>query len=162
MDWINVIVAAICSIVGAFGGSSVIYFRQNKRLKAAEAQQAEIEAQNTADNSEIERWRSIADRMEAQLAQAREHIQAKNTQVDRLYKQLHTYEADLRTMTNKYNSAMQLIDRIRCYYCTNLPCPIGKRLPPETEPVTIEQLEKDMLRAGLIIPVSTTDNDPEQ
>lgn len=162
MDWINVIVAAVCSIVGAFGGSSVIYFRQNKRLKAAEAQQAEIEAQNAADNSEIERWRSIADRTETQLTQAREYIQAKNTQVDRLYKQLHTYEADLRTITNKYNSAMQLIDRIRCYYCTNLPCPIGQRLPPETEPVTIEQLEKDMLRAGLILPVSTTDNDNEQ
>lgn len=158
MDWINFIVTSVCALLGALGGGSIIYFRQTRRMKAAEAQRAEIEAHNAAENSEIERWRGLADRSEAQLKEARDHIQVKNEQVNKLYKQLHAYEADLRTITNKYNSAMQLIDRIRCYYCTNLPCPVSKRLPPETEPVTIEQLEKDMLRAGLILPVSTTDN----
>ena len=157
MDWINVIVAAICSIVGAFGGSSVIYFRQNKRLKAAEAQRAEVDAHNAAENSEVERWRGLADRSEEQLKQAREHIVKKNEQVDKLYKEQHRLEDDLRILTNKYNSAMQVIDRIRHYYCTNRPCPIGKSIPPE--PVTVEQLEQDMLRAGLILPVSTTEQD---
>lgn len=157
MDWINVLVGAVCSIVGAFGGSSVIYFRQTKRLKAAEAAKAEVEARNYIENSEIERWRGLADRSENQLTEARKHILLKNEQVDKLYKRLHELEADLRLITNKYNSAMLFIDRIRGFYCTNKPCPIGKRIPSEL--VSIEQLEKDLMKAGLILPVSISDTD---
>ena len=163
MEWINIIVSAVCALLGALGGGSVFYFQQNKRLKAAEAQHAEVIAHNEAENSEVERWRGLADRSEEQLKQAREHIVKKNEQVDNLYKRQHELENDVRLLTNKYNSAMQVIDRIRHYYCTNRPCPIGKSIPPE--PVTVEQLEQDMLKAGLILPVSTTDNqddDPQQ
>ena len=160
MEWINIIVAAVCSLIGALGGGSIFYFQQNKRLKAAEAERAEVEAHNAAENSEVERWRGLADRSEEQLKQAREHIQLKNQQVDSLYKDKHALENDVRILTNKYNSAMQVIDRIRHYYCTNRPCPIGKSIPPE--PVTVEQLEQDMLKAGLILPVSTTDSQDEQ
>lgn len=156
MEWINIIVSAVCALLGALGGGSVFYFQQNRRLKAAEAQHAEVIAHNEAENSEVERWRGLADRSEEQLKQAREHIVKKNEQVDNLYKRQHELENDVRLLTNKYNSAMQVIDRIRHYYCTNRPCPIGKSIPPE--PVTVEQLEQDMLKAGLILPVSTTDN----
>lgn len=156
MEWINVIVSAVCALLGALGGGSVFYFQQNKRLKAAEAQHAEVIAHNEAENSEVERWKGISDRTEEQLKEARQHIQTKNEQVDRLYKRQHELENDVRVLTNKYNSAMQVIDRVRHYYCTNRPCPIGKSIPPE--PVTVEQLEQDMLKAGLILPVSTTDN----
>lgn len=144
-------------------GWCVFYFQQNRRLKAAEAQHAEVIAHNEAENSEVERWRGLADRTDEQLKQAREHIILKNKQVDNLYKRQHELENDVRLLTNKYNSAMQVIDRIRHYYCTNRPCPIGKSIP--SEPVTVEQLEQDMLKAGLILPVSTTDNqddDPQQ
>jgi hypothetical protein len=156
MEWINIIVSAVCALLGALGGGSVFYFQQNKRLKAAEAQRAEVIAHNEAENSEVERWKGISDRAEEQLKEARLHIQTKNEQVDRLYKRQHELENDVRVLTNKYNSAMQVIDRVRHYYCTNRPCPIGKSIPPE--PVTVEQLEQDMLKAGLILPVSTTDN----
>lgn len=162
MEWINIIVSAVCALLGALGGGSVFYFQQNRRLKAAEAQHAEVIAHNEAENSEVERWRGLADRSEEQLKQAREHIVKKNEQVDNLYKRQHELENDVRLLTNKYNSAMQVIDRIRHYYCTNRPCPIGKSIPPE--PVTVEQLEQDMLKAGLILPVSTDnqDDDPQQ
>ena len=156
MEWINIIVSAVCALIGALGGGSVFYFQQNKRLKAAEAQRAEVIAHNEAENSEVERWKGISDRAEEQLKEARQHIQTKNEQVDRLYKRQHELENDVRVLTNKYNSAMQVIDRVRHYYCTNRPCPIGKSIP--SEPVTVEQLEQDMLKAGLILPVSTTDN----
>lgn len=156
MEWINVIVSAVCALLGALGGGSVFYFQQNKRLKAAEAQRAEVIAHNEAENSEVERWKGISDMAEEQLKEARQHIQTKNEQVDRLYKRQHELENDVRVLTNKYNSAMQVIDRVRHYYCTNRPCPIGKSIP--SEPVTVEQLEQDMLKAGLILPVSTTDN----
>ncbi len=156
MEWINIIVSAVCALLGALGGGSVFYFQQNKRLKAAEAQRAEVIAHNEAENSEVERWKGISDRAEEQLKEARRHIQTKNEQVDRLYKRQHELENDVRVLTNKYNSAMQVIDRVRHYYCTNRPCPIGKSIP--SEPVTVEQLEQDMLKAGLILPVSTTDN----
>ena len=118
MEWINIIVSAVCALLGALGGGSVFYFQQNKRLKAAEAERAEVIAHNEAENSEVERWRGLADRSEEQLKQAREHIQLKNKQVDNLYKEQHRLENDLRVLTNKYNSAMQVIDRIRGYYCT--------------------------------------------
>ncbi len=157
MEWINVIVSAVCALLGALGGGSVFYFQQNKRLKAAEAQRAEVDAHNEAENSEVERWRGLADRTDEQLKQAREHIILKNKQVDNLYKRQHELESDVRVLTNKYNSAMQVIDRIRYYYCTHRPCPTGKSIPPE--PVTVEQLEQDMLKAGLILPVSTTEQD---
>ena len=149
-------------MLGALGGGSVFYFQQNKRLKAAEAQRAEVIAHNEAENSEVERWRGLADRADEQLKQAREHIVKKNEQVDKLYKEQHRLEDNLRILTNKYNSAMQVIDRIRHYYCTNRPCPIGQSIPKE--PVTVEQLEQDMLKAGLILPVSTDnqDDDPQQ
>lgn len=162
MEWINIIVSAVCALLGALGGGSVFYFQQNRRLKAAEAQHAEVIAHNEAENSEVERWRGLADRTDEQLKQACEHIILKNKQVDNLYKRQHELENDVRVLTNKYNSAMQVIDRIRHYYCTNRPCPIGKSIPPE--PVTVEQLEQDMLKAGLILPVSTDnqDDDPQQ
>lgn len=163
MEWINIIVSAVCALLGALGGGSVFYFQQNRRLKAAEAQHAEVIAHNEAENSEVERWSELADRADEQLKEARQHIILKNKQVDNLYKRQHELESDVRVLTNKYNSAMQVIDRIRHYYCTNRPCPIGKSIPKE--PVTVEQLEQDMLKAGLILPVSTTDNqddDPQQ
>ena len=123
MEWINIIVSAVCALLGALGGGSVFYFQQNKRLKAAEAQRAGVIAHNEAENSEVERWRGLADRSEEQLKQASEHIVKKNEQVDNLYKRQHELENDVRVLTNKYNSAMQVIDRIRHYYCTNRPCP---------------------------------------
>lgn len=32
-EWINIVVTAVCAIVGAFGGGTLLYFRQNKRQK---------------------------------------------------------------------------------------------------------------------------------
>lgn len=45
MEWLNAIVAAIVGLVGAFGGGSIIYWRQNRKSKEAEASKSETDAQ---------------------------------------------------------------------------------------------------------------------
>ena len=36
MEWINVIVTAICSLLAAVGGGTVMFYKQNRKLKDAE------------------------------------------------------------------------------------------------------------------------------
>ena len=44
MEWVNVIVTAILSLIGAFGGGSLIYWRATKKSKTAEADKTTTEA----------------------------------------------------------------------------------------------------------------------
>lgn len=44
MEWINVIVAAVCGLGGAFGGSTLLYFRQNRKQKDIDNELKEAEA----------------------------------------------------------------------------------------------------------------------
>lgn len=44
MEWVNVIITAIVSLVGAFGGGSLIYWRATRKTKAAEADKTTTEA----------------------------------------------------------------------------------------------------------------------
>lgn len=44
MEWINVIVAAVCGLVGAFGGNTLLYFRQNRKQKDIDNELKEAEA----------------------------------------------------------------------------------------------------------------------
>lgn len=44
MEWVNVIITAIVSLAGAFGGGSLIYWRATKKSKTAEADKSTTEA----------------------------------------------------------------------------------------------------------------------
>ena len=44
MEWVNVIITAIVSLIGAFGGGSIIYWRATRKAKVAEADKTTTEA----------------------------------------------------------------------------------------------------------------------
>ena len=44
MEWVNVIITAIVSLAGAFGGGSIIYWRATRKAKVAEADKTTTEA----------------------------------------------------------------------------------------------------------------------
>lgn len=44
MEWVNVIITAIVSLAGAFGGGSLIYWRATRKAKVAEADKTTTEA----------------------------------------------------------------------------------------------------------------------
>ena len=36
MEWINIIVSAVCALAGALGGGSLLFYKTNKQLKKVE------------------------------------------------------------------------------------------------------------------------------
>ena len=44
MEWVNVIITAIVALVGAFGGGSLIYWRETRKAKSAEADKTTTDA----------------------------------------------------------------------------------------------------------------------
>ena len=67
MDWISTVVTAVCAIVGAFGGGSILYFQQTRKQKEIdnelkEAQEweklyREVATQNKEKDNKIEELR---------------------------------------------------------------------------------------------------------
>lgn len=147
MDWINVIISSICALLGALGGAggaSIVFYRQTKRMKEAEAMKAESEV----EDDELARWRTLADKLQEQLTAARNHIVAKNNQVDELYDTQHELENKLRVITYNYNSSLLFVDYIKHNYCIRRPCELG-RLPEDVP--SIEDIEQELTKKGLIL-----------
>ena len=44
MEWINLIITGVASLLGALGGGSVIYWRENRKKEAAEAHKSTTDA----------------------------------------------------------------------------------------------------------------------
>lgn len=155
-EWINVIVSGVCAILGALGGSvitSIIFYKPTKRTKDAEADKAE----SAVEDDEVKRWKDIADQLQDQQTVLHSHIDAKNKHIDKLYDVQHALENELRVMTNKYYSALLLIDHIKNNFCVIHQC--TNRKPPM--PTTIEDLERELMSKGLVLPVSIAEqNDP--
>ena len=147
MDWLNVIISSVCALLGALGGAggaSIVFYQQTKRLKAAEAMKAESDV----ENDELSRWRALSDKLQEQLTAARNHIIAKNKQVDELYDTIHKLEDALRVMTNKYNSSLLFVDYIKHNYCIRRPCESG-RLPEDVP--SIDDIEQELTKKGLLL-----------
>lgn len=157
MDWINIVISGVCAILGALGGSvitSIIFYKPTKRTKDAEADKAE----SAVEDDEVKRWKDIADQLQDQQTVLHSHIDAKNKHIDKLYGVQHALENELRVMTNKYNSTLLFVDRIKQNYCIRRPCELGRI--PEDVP-SIDDIEKELLKKGLILPVSIAEqNDP--
>lgn len=110
MDWINVIVAAVCSIVGAFGGGSVLYFRQNKQLKNIEV-----------THSIVDEWEKLLGEYKEQTKEQSDKIDKQSDKIDMLYKNIRTLETSTNALTKK-------IDELEPLRCTVFPCAFAQ--PP--------------------------------
>ncbi len=80
MEWLNVIVTAICSLLAALGGGSVIYFKQNRQMKEVEVQLKKQER----ENNEIKQWQEIVADRDKQIAEVRAEKEKVKGECDRL------------------------------------------------------------------------------
>lgn len=103
IEWINVIVAAICSLIGAFGGGGLLYWKYNKQLKAIEV------THNQADE-----WKRLYE-------EADEERKAKDQKIDRLYQERNEAREEV--------SGLKLrVQQLTWYHCTVNGC--KRRQPP--------------------------------
>ncbi len=109
MEWINVIVTAVCSLLAAIGGGSVIYYKQNRALKSAEVVSKNVENETKA----IDNWQELYQEVK------QENLRLSN-KIDELYKQQHALMQRVFDLQNevKVHSCLRLDcqDRVR-YVC---------------------------------------------
>ena len=79
MEWINIIVSAVCALAGALGGGSLLYIKTNRQLKKVEVV-----------HSQADEWKRLYEESE-------EERKALSDKVDKLYKEQHT---DRNTINN--------------------------------------------------------------
>lgn len=86
MNWINTIITAVCSLLAAFGGGSIIYVRQNRAMKETEIKlkEQEIKAQEqTHETNEIMQWKELYQEVKSENKRLSDKI-------DELYRQQHS------------------------------------------------------------------------
>lgn len=64
MEWLTVITTAICSLLAAIGGGSIIYFKQNRAMKEVEVELKKQEG----ESNELHQWQDIAAEKDNQIA----------------------------------------------------------------------------------------------
>lgn len=111
MELLNVIVTAVCSLLAAIGGGSVIYYKQNRALKSAEVVGKDLENETHA----IDNWQELYQEVK------QENLRL-SKKVDELYKQQHTLMQQVFELQNevKIHSCLKIDcpDRVR-YVCDN-------------------------------------------
>lgn len=114
MDWITIIVGAACSLIGAFGGGSVLYFQQNKKLKSLEV------IHNQADE-----WKRLYDEADTERKE-------KDVKLDKMREERDSAKSD---------SAHKDLDiqKLRWYHCTCNGC--KNRRPPHVFDMDGNELE---------------------
>lgn len=114
MEWINIIVTAVCSLLAAIGGGSVIYYKQNRALKSAEVVSKNVENETKA----IDNWQELYQEVK------QENLRLSN-KIDELYKQQHALMQRVFDLQNevKIHSCLRLDcqDRMR-YECEKKSC----------------------------------------
>jgi len=115
MEWINIVVAAICSLFGALGGGSILYFKQNKQLKKLEV------TRNQADE-----WRRLYDEADGER-------KALGSKLD----EMRNERDDLRMEIGKRDLEIQ---KLRWFHCTVSGC--QKRQPPHVFDMNGTEIEQ--------------------
>ena len=99
MDWISIIVSAVCATIGALSGAGILFYRQTKRTKEAEANKAEIEV----TKNQSDEWQELYYEQRDRVKEAREECMRL-----RLLKEESTNKA------NKLELENQQLEWFRC------------------------------------------------
>lgn len=110
MEWINLIVGSICSLLGAFSGGGILFWKYNKQLKQQEV------IRNQADE-----WKRLYEEADQERKEKDTVIAKKDEKIDELYKERNTESR------GRMNAEME-VQRLRWYHCTVSGC--TKRRPP--------------------------------
>ena len=114
MEWINAIVAAICSLIGALGGGSLLYFKTNKQLKGLEV-----------IHTQADEWKRLYEESEDERRKL-------SDKVDELYKQQHEDKATIGKLELE-------VQKLTWYRCTINGC--KNRKPPHLYDIEGTELE---------------------
>ena len=103
MEWINIIVSAVCALAGALGGGSLLFYKTNKQLKKVEVV-----------HSQADEWKRLYEESE-------DERKVLSEKVDKLYKEQHTDR-------NTINRLELEVQKLNWYRCTINGC--KNRRPP--------------------------------
>lgn len=110
MDWIDILIPALCSLLGALGGGSIFFVRENKRAK-----------QIDNDNKVIDEWKEMYHEKERKCNEKDAVIRQHVDKIDRLYQERN----DAREEVQKKELRIQ---QLTWYHCTVNGC--KDRKPP--------------------------------
>lgn len=121
MDWINVIITAIATLLGAVGGGSVLYFRQNKREKDI-----------SNELREADEWEKLYREKEAKC-------DAKDAKIDELRRHINSLQEERIKLLSERGTEVQSLnceiarlrtEMVECNWYRCEVCGCTKRRPP--------------------------------
>lgn len=110
MEWLNYVISAVVSLAGAFGGATLLFYRQNKVSK---------ELDNEAKQSD--EWRKLYE-ME------KEECDELNTKIDSLFDEIRKHRDEKNTMAKRITELEIDNTKGKIYRCEVAGC--VKRHPP--------------------------------
>ena len=110
MEWANYIISAVVSLVGAFGGATLLFYRQNKVSK---------ELDNEAKQSD--EWRKLYE-ME------KDEVNDLNKKIDTLYDEIRKHRDEKNTMAKRITELEIDNTKSQIYRCEVAGC--ARRQPP--------------------------------
>lgn len=113
IDWVNIIVAAVCSIVGAFGGGSVLYFRQNKREKDISNELREADEWEKLYREKEQK----CDAKDAKIDELRNHINLLQEERIRLIAESSAKQQEMSGQVSQLRTEMIECNWYRCEVC---------------------------------------------
>lgn len=113
IDWVNIIVAAVCSVVGAFGGGSLLYFRQNKREKDISNELREADEWEKLYREKEQK----CDAKDAKIDELRKHINSLQEERIRLIADSSDKQQELQGKVSQLRTEMIECNWYRCEVC---------------------------------------------
>lgn len=123
MDTLNIIVTAVCTIIGALGGGSLLYFRQNKALKKIEV-----------ERSQADEWKKLYDEQCERTQESDNRCHELYLQRKKLYDE--KIEAHIHIAKLEVQLAQKDVEIVGLKHCKCIVNHCTKRTPPreyETE-----------------------------